>query len=64
MGQVMGGPLLPSQIESLIQSLNLLNFVCLLIENDNIILAIEESAFVGYYHMAGSVSLCTRTINT
>lgn len=53
MGQVLGGPLLPFQIESLIQSLILLSFVCLLIENDNILLAIEEPVFVGHCHMAG-----------
>ena len=53
MGQVMGGPLLPSQIDSLIQSLSLLSFICLLIENDNIIVAIEEPAFVGHCHMVG-----------
>lgn len=53
MGQVMGSPPLPSQIESLIQSLILLSFVCLLVENDSIILAVEEPAFVGHCHKAG-----------
>lgn len=47
------GSLLPSQIESLIQSLILLSFVCLLVENDNIILAIEEPAFAGHCHKTG-----------